>query len=68
FRAKETSQVIPCKKIKRVVIPDSEFIDIIVSSVFSTDNISVMLYGEEYSDRLLALEISMMSYFLESTE
>ena len=34
---------------ERVVIPDVEFIDIMVSTVFSTDNISVMLYGEEYS-------------------
>ncbi|KAK3725724.1 hypothetical protein QZH41_018912, partial [Actinostola sp. cb2023] len=38
------------KKIpERVVIPDLEFLDIMVSTVFSTDNISVMLYGEEYT-------------------
>ncbi|XP_073250935.1 tudor domain-containing protein 7-like [Porites lutea] len=51
---------------ERVQVPEDEnFLDVFVCNIHSTDNICVNLSGEEYSEKLTALEQSMLCHYEE---
>ncbi|XP_048590347.1 tudor domain-containing protein 7-like [Nematostella vectensis] len=56
---------------EKVMVPKDQvddFIDIYVSNIQSTENISVQLVGEEFSSKLEAMEFSMESYFEDRSD
>ncbi|KAJ7361831.1 tudor domain containing 1 [Desmophyllum pertusum] len=57
----EEAQKIP----ERVQIPDEDYLDVFVCNVHSTDNICINLSGDNYSEKLTALEQSMLCHYEE---
>lgn len=63
FSKEEEVQNIP----ERVQIPDEDYLDVFVCNVHSTHNICVNLSGENYSEKLTALEQSMLCHYEDSS-